>query len=104
MDTIALPTFSSAQQTQIETAFSSYYGYQTQIPDPNNPDMMIANTQTVDDFVVAQIVAYIDNICLEQANRDAIAGVQSANVQPAVAAMTSMMSASSSVKTNQVTA
>lgn len=93
MDTITLPTFASDQQTAIENAFSAYYGYQTTNPDGS------ANTQTVDDFVVAQIVAYIDNIVLEQANRDALAGVQTASVQPAATAMTTMMA--SEIRTAQ---
>jgi hypothetical protein len=95
MDSITLPVFSDTQQTAIESAFSDFYGYQANIPDPNDPTQTVANTQTIDDFVIGKITDWIDNIVLEDAQRQAIANISATPADvtaltPASTAMTAM--------------
>lgn len=94
MDSITLPVFSDTQQTAIESAFSDFYGYQANIPDPNDPTQTVANTQTIDDFVIGKITDWIDNIVLEDAQRQAIANISAtpADVTALTPANTAMAS------------
>ena len=102
MDTITLPTFSSDQQTAIESAFSDFYGYQANIPDPNDPTQTVANTQTIDDFVIGKITDWIDNIVLEDAQRQAIANVSAtpADVIALTPASTALANTATPIITN----
>lgn len=49
----------AAQAARIADAFADVYGYQAQVPDPQNPAQMIPNPVSKGAFVKQQIIAFV---------------------------------------------
>lgn len=47
---------------RVLTAFANTYGYQAQIPDPNNPGQTIANPVTEAQFAKTQLISHIKDV------------------------------------------
>lgn len=70
----------AAAEERVHDAFASAYGWEAEVPDPDNPGQTIPNPQSKADFTAERIVAFVKEVV---AGQEAAAAAETAREQAA---------------------
>ena len=74
----------NADLPTIVSAFSAIYGYQANIPDPNNPGQTIPNPVTPQEFARQQIIRYVKDVTRQYLQEQSQAAAPAVAPTPAI--------------------